>query len=304
MTKNQKKIAEIFSECFGYTSYQQRLDDIFKESYELLKSHSPEHAEEELGDLLCSAIQLASERGWNIDNLIERTLIKILKRKEQYKRSGRRTNIAIYGGSFDPIHIGHERAAKLVLNSSKVIDEVWFTPCFKSLYGKELSSASDRFNMCELVAKTDGRFKTFPYEIEHGLGGETLYFLKKLLNDDKYSNFRFYFMMGSDTAISLPNWPDSKYLIDMIPFIIIHRPKTEIKLSEAWFLKRPDCIYIESEDSVNVNSTEVRDMVKNGIICLDKYLRNSVMDYITKNKMYPKRDFNINVEGFSRIRNS
>lgn len=303
MKRIQDKIKEVFK-IFGYTPFKQRLDDVFKEAHELLIADSIEHTQEELGDLLSSAIQLANERGWDVEKLIDNTLQKIIKRKEQYMRTGRRINIAIYGGSFDPIHLGHEMAAKIVLDSSRVIDEVWFTPCYKSLYGKDLARAVDRLNMCEMATKTDGRFKTFPYEIEHALNGETYHFIKKLLHDDKYSQFRFYFMMGSDTAISLPNWPNAEYLMNMIPFVIVHRPETKIKLSEAWFLKRPDCIFIESEKSLNIGSTNIRAMIKDGVSWLNKYLRDNVIDYIIKNQLYPKRDFEINTEGFSRIRNS
>jgi len=289
MKKIQDLIKKVFTECFGYTPLKQRKDDIFKEAWELLKADSIPHTREELGDLLSSAIQMANENNWSVEELINENLNKILKRKKQYQSTGRRPNIAIWGGSFDPIHIGHEKSAEVVLNLSKEIDEVWFTPSYKSLYGKNLVSPQDRLNMCELIAKRDGRFKVFPYEIENKLSGETYHFLKRLTNDVAYQNYRFHFMIGSDTALTLPNWPNSKYLMNLIPFIIIHRPETNIS-KDAWFLKRPDCIYIEPECDTNVNSTEIRNMIKNskgkGVYNLGEYIRDEILEYIFERGLY------------------
>jgi nicotinate-nucleotide adenylyltransferase len=54
--------------------------------------------------------------------------------------------IAVYGGSFDPVTLGHTRVAEIVLNTCDV-DQVWFMPCYKSLYEKKLGSSYDRINL-------------------------------------------------------------------------------------------------------------------------------------------------------------
>jgi len=48
-----------------------------------------------------------------------------------------KTNVAILGGAFDPITIGHVQVAEQVL-AKGLVDEVWFMPCFKHRFGKRL----------------------------------------------------------------------------------------------------------------------------------------------------------------------
>ena len=201
-------------------------------------------------------------------------------------------NVALFGGSFDPIHIGHEIVGKIILDYSKEIDEIWFTPCFVSLYGKNMVKPYHRLAMCDIACKADGRFKTFSYEIQHKFGGETYFFLKQLLEDKKYVNFRFYFIIGSDTALSLPKWPNSEYLVDLNPFIIIKRPEINIPLKDAWFLRRPNCIYIEPEKHEcidrNIESSNARNMIISGADDkeLEYVLRQEIISYIRKNNLY------------------
>jgi len=293
--KIQDKVAEVFINNFGYTPLKQRLADILNECWELKTAGSIRNMKEETGDLLASLIQLANECEWNVEELIENTLHKIQRRSKQYKSTGRKINVALFGGSFDPIHIGHEIAGKIILDYSKEIDEIWFTPCFVSLYGKSMTEPHHRLAMCNKITKTDGRFKVFDYEIKHKLGGETYFFLKKLLEDSLFTNYRFYFIIGSDTALSLPKWPNSKYLIDLIPFIVVHRPKVEISIKDAWFLRRPNCIYIEPEQNEcidrNIESTNARNIIISGADDkeLESILRPDIINYIRKYKLYESK---------------
>ena len=60
-------------------------------------------------------------------------------------------NVAIIGGSFNPIHIGHMQLAELVAKHPD-IDAVMLVPSHKSVFGKDLESFEDRYIMCQIVA--------------------------------------------------------------------------------------------------------------------------------------------------------
>ena len=59
---------------------------------------------------------------------------------------------AIYGGSFDPPHMGHQLACLYVLEALAA-EAVWLMPCFVHPFGKALSSFEHRFAMCEKLAR-------------------------------------------------------------------------------------------------------------------------------------------------------
>jgi nicotinate-nucleotide adenylyltransferase len=61
------------------------------------------------------------------------------------------TRIAVFGGSFNPPHVAHQMVALYVLETQPV-DELWFVPTWRHVFGKDLASFDDRVAMCELAA--------------------------------------------------------------------------------------------------------------------------------------------------------
>ena len=135
----QKLIDEKFKEHFSYTPLNERLNDIQREFFELMKWQDVNNLKEEAGDLLSSVLELCSESGWDAEELIKNTLKKIDRRSDQYKTLGRKTRVAILGGSFNPVHDGHIQLAQFVLNTSGQFDEVWLMPNFASIAGKDMA---------------------------------------------------------------------------------------------------------------------------------------------------------------------
>jgi len=281
---NIKRVDEVFKDNFGYTPLKERLDDILRECLELTRFRDINNLKEETGDLLSSLIQLCNESGWNPSDLVNNTLDKIEKRKLQYKSLGRKYQVAILGGAFNPITEGHIQIAKFVLNTSKQIDEVWLSPSYKHMYNKEMVSYEDRYKMCELAANTDGRIKVFDYEKVNNLGGETYHFLKSLTTDKNYENYNFSFIIGQDNANTFDKWFNYENLEKLVRFIVIPRVGFS-SVSDAWYLKQPHIFLNYEKPIMEVSSTEVRNkIVKNEDV--SGLLNNEVLEYINKNKFY------------------
>lgn len=174
MGEAQQRVGETFTTAFGYTPLSERVQDILGEALELSKHTSVLNVKEEVGDLLASVLQLCNESGWDADEVLQATLDKIRHRMPQYKTLGRKLRVAILGGAFDPVTKGHIEVAKFVLDTSRVFDEVWLTPCFRHMNGKQMESARQRLRMCEIAAKVDGRIKVWDYEVSHELAGDVL----------------------------------------------------------------------------------------------------------------------------------
>lgn len=287
MKKFQKRIDDVFKRNFGYTPLSERLKDIQNEFFELMKWQDVPNLKEEAGDLLASLIQLHTESGWDIEKNLENTLQKIESRYLQYKSLGRKTKVAILGGAFDPITLGHIQSAQFVLNTSGEFDEVWLMPAYNHMYGKKMADANHRLKMCEYAAQVDGRIKVFNYEIKNELAGETFNFFKRLKTDKELNEiFNFSMIIGEDNANTFDKWVNYKELERMVRFVVIPRKGVQLDPNVNWFLKPPH-IYLNAEtDIMKISSTEVRENLKSKWPGVVEGLDPKVLKYIIDNKLY------------------
>ena len=282
----QKQVDDKFREHFGYTPLNERLKDIQREFFELMKWQDVSNLKEETGDLLSSLIKLSAESGWNHEELILNTLKKIDKRADQYKTLGRKTRVAILGGAFNPIHDGHIQLAQFVLNVSGEIDEVWLMPAYNHMYNKNMESAEHRLAMCEIAAKKDARIKVFDYEIRNQLKGETYYFCKRLKEEKELTEkYQFAMIIGLDNANTFDKLVNYQELERLTQFIVVPRAGVTRNPDVDWYLQRPH-IFLNRETNIqDISSTEIRNEIKNGT-GIPKSLDNDVYDYIKQHKLY------------------
>lgn len=280
-------VNQVFQKNFGRTPLRQRLEDIFQEALELSRFTDMANLKEEAGDTMASLLALFAECGWDPSEAVKRTLTKIEHRQLQYKSLGRKYNVAILGGAFNPITEGHIKMAQFVLDTSKTFDEVWLCPCYQHLYGKEMESPEDRLAMCRLAAEVDGRIKVFDYEIRNQLAGETYYFVKRLLDEDfAKDQHDFSMIIGQDNANSFTDWVNYKDLEKMMRFVIVPRKGISPASSVDWYLKPPH-IFLSPDNQVpEISSTEIRSALR--ILSFEDFYRKYVR----------KGDFNKNVQEY------
>lgn len=297
MNKIQKLVKKTFETNFGKTPLKERMDDILRETLELIRYTDVNNMKEEAGDTLASILMLCNESGWNAEELIKTTCDKINRRANQYKSLGRKYKIALLGGAFDPITKGHIEVAQYVLNTSGQFDEVWLVPAYKHMYNKPMTPYEDRFAMCELAAQIDGRIKVFDYEKSKNLAGETYHLMKILLNDKEYDNYNFSFIIGLDNAITFNKWVNYEELERMSRFVIVPRQGYEPE-GGSWYFNSPH-LFLNGEGEkvpiMEISSTTVRSQFKGYLtenfkrISEQEILKNinkKVMDYIITHKIY------------------
>ena len=291
MKELQKKVNETFEKNFGYTPLGERMNDIQREFFELMKWQDVRNLKEESGDLLASLIQLHNESGWDVEENLNGTLDKINSRYFQYKSLGRKTKVAILGGAFNPITIGHIQIAQFVLNTSGEFDEVWIMPAYQHMYGKKMVSAQDRLRMCEMASEIDGRIKVFDYEVKNELAGETFNFFKRLTTEKTLTErYNFSMIIGLDNANTFDKWVNYQELERMTRFVVIPRKGTERDIDVDWYLKEPHIFLNNENDIMGVSSTEVRAILNQEGIAkykqLEGKLHPDVIRYIYQNKLY------------------
>jgi nicotinate (nicotinamide) nucleotide adenylyltransferase len=289
----QSRIAAVYSSSFGSTPLSERLDIIFREAIELRSFRDVKNLKEETGDILTAVIQLATESGWDVSDLVDENLVKISRRKLQYLSQGRKIRVAILGGSFDPPTTGHVGTMEFILKACGKFDEVWMLPCHSHKFNKIMESPKHRLAMCRLALQNNPRLKVFDYEIVHRLAGDTYTFVKRLL-DEKFAKDRYDFslVIGLDNANTMHTWVNWNILIDMIQFVVVQRAGVKRDPKVNWYLKEPH-LYLEHEGDIPmISSTEVREdlWLRNcSHKCRESALSNigkDVMDYIDENRLY------------------
>lgn len=255
----QLEVGEYFESAFGQTSLNQRLDDILSEATELYRWSTLTDLRSELGDLLASVLAACHEFDLDAETLIANNRRKIESRMNQYKTLGRKTKVALFGGAFNPITVGHIAVAKFVLDTSGLFDEVWLTPCFKHMNNKTLESPSHRLEMCRIASENDPRIKVFDYEIEHQLAGETYHFVKKLQSDPEYEGTHsFSMIIGMDNANSFHTWVNFQELERLINFVVVHREGQKRDDCVDWYIKGGHVLLKPDDRLIETSSTSFR----------------------------------------------
>ena len=191
--------------------------------------------------------------------------------------------IALFGGSFNPIHNGHLKAAELVIKQCKC-EQLWFIPCYRHAFKRTpLEAFEHRVNMVKLVAKKDRRFRVSLIEKELAERSkranttiETVLALRK-----RYPKQKFFWVIGSNLIREVPKWYRFKELIREIQFAVVPIEGFE---AEADWLKENNALVLKGEIE-RVSSTEIREMIKHGV-APKRLLPKEVWRYINENILY------------------
>lgn len=198
-------------------------------------------------------------------------------------------NIGIFGGTFDPVHLGHLQCAKVVADKL-FLDKVLFMPAnipnFKQ--DKDIASANYRFLMCELAIKDfkDIRFIASNYEImKKGVTytSDTIRDIKKQLDN----NINIYFICGSDSAYSIESWHNYAEIFNDAKLISVGRKgiKKDLSKQNKLKIKYGSRIEFVEADVIDCSSSEIRQNITNKEL-IDRCLTKSVYAFIKNKKLY------------------
>jgi nicotinate-nucleotide adenylyltransferase len=130
--------------------------------------------------------------------------------------------VALFGGSFNPPHVGHQLLALYVLETAEV-DELWFVPCWKHPFDKDLEAFAHRLRMTTLAAAALGP-RAHVSDFESKLGGEksrTLLTVRGL--QAQFPQHEFRLVIGADLEPELPSWYGAEELRRSVQLIVVGR---------------------------------------------------------------------------------
>ncbi len=134
--------------------------------------------------------------------------------------TGRR--IGLFGGTFDPVHLGHIHLARLAKDGLS-LDEVRFIPCQLSPHktGTRPASGADRLRMLELATAGLDWAVVDDIELE---SGETNYSYRTAERiHERFPHARLFWIMGGDQWEALPRWKHPEKLAALAEFIVLAR---------------------------------------------------------------------------------
>ncbi|MBR1969909.1 MAG: nicotinate (nicotinamide) nucleotide adenylyltransferase [Clostridia bacterium] len=191
--------------------------------------------------------------------------------------------IGLFGGAFNPIHLGHVKIAKEAIRQMS-LDKLIVIPTGNAPHKKETEiSREHRFNMAKLAFKDDDKIEVSDYELnreEISYSADTVEHFKKL-----YPNDEFFFIIGDDSYNNLSSWREPQRILNASTLLVFDRDGAEIL---------PPAVKINME-RIEISSSEIRDNIYTGKDFIN-LLPKSVFNYIIENNLY-KRTEGIRFDG-------
>ena len=134
--------------------------------------------------------------------------------------------VAIYGGTFDPVHKGHVEVARRVLQLFE-LDEVLFVPACVPPHKSVISSAFHRFAMLALATEHHARLRLSTIELDEPNRPYAVDTVERL-QSELGPNSRLFFMIGADSWSEITTWHEWQRLLRICDLIVVTRPGYEL----------------------------------------------------------------------------
>jgi len=166
--------------------------------------------------------------------------------------------IAIYSGSFNPVHNGHLAIAKKAVEQAGV-DELWFLVSPQNPLKKDciLWPENDRYSMVKIAVEHEPFLKASDYEFQLPRPTFTINTLDSLKSD--YPQHDFVLLVGGDNLSIIQRWYKSQRILDDYGLIVYPRPGYSIEK----FLDHPN-VQIINAPLLQISATDIRRKIMNG----------------------------------------
>ena len=196
--------------------------------------------------------------------------------------------IGIYGGSFDPIHLGHLKTAT-TLKTELQLDHLFLLPCCEPVHKDGLKYPSnDRLKMLNLALEKFSTLEIDSREILRGGGSymiDTLHELKQIYRDEPIC-----LIIGMDSFLKIKTWKDWQEFSKLVHLVILQRQGFNIidssldsfhstKEVNELRLESNGLLYFSNCPKINISSSDIRSRIAANQN-LDDLLPKSVINYL------------------------
>ncbi len=193
-----------------------------------------------------------------------------------------RRRVGIFGGSFNPVHIGHTIIADYIRQISE-LDEVWMmlSPANPLKVGDE-APASDSHRMAMLRMAAEGITGITACDFELALPRPSFTYITLRELSRQFADTDFTLIIGSDNWQKFNLWKNSQEILNNYPIIVYPR-----KGSEPDAATLPENVTVAMCPELEISSTFIRKKIKEGLD-VSLFLPAGVYSYIAKNHLYGK----------------
>lgn len=219
--------------------------------------------------------------------------------------------VALYGGTFDPVHAGHIAVAR-ELTRLFALDEVLFIPAHVAPHkrGREVTPAFQRYAMLALATQDEPRLSISTIELDEPTKPYTVETLARMQSKSGLET-QLFFVMGADSWMDIRTWREWERVLELTNHVVVTRPGYELstehvtpaireRVVDLRGLEREavaaeiesregNRIYVTDAVAMNVSATEIRELVREGRQReAAALLPPAVADFIEKYELYRK----------------
>jgi len=191
----------------------------------------------------------------------------------------KKKEVGLFFGSFNPIHMGHLIMASYMANHT-FMEEVWMVVSPQNPLKKKSTLANhfDRLEMVNLALGSSDRIRASQVEFSLPQPSYTIDTLTHL--GERYPDYRFTIIMGSDNLFSLHKWKNADILLRDYRIAVYPRPGF---LGHE--LEQHPSVQMTETPLMELSSTFIRESVKNGK-SIRFFVPDAVLDFIEKKGLY------------------
>ncbi|HEX6649642.1 MAG TPA: nicotinate-nucleotide adenylyltransferase [Pyrinomonadaceae bacterium] len=193
--------------------------------------------------------------------------------------------IALYGGTFDPVHVGHVEVARKVAEVFE-FDRVVFIPAQMAPHkiGRPVTEPIHRYAMLALATQDDPRLLISTFELDAPDRRYTVDTVEHFQRELDAAT-ELFFIMGADSWSEITTWRDWERLLAMTNYIVVTRPGYEPTTTHVGELSRR--VVFTDVVMNDVSATRIRQLASEGRFEeLIGLLPERVFEYIKKYGIY------------------
>jgi nicotinate-nucleotide adenylyltransferase len=190
--------------------------------------------------------------------------------------------IGLYGGTFDPVHLGHLIIAQFVKEELS-LDRIYFIPTGKPPHKSLETIPNLRFEMLQLAVSGNASFHISDIELSSSRVSYTVDTVAHFKNQFNLRASDLHLIVGSDSFIDLPKWRSPEEIMGQCQLVVFPRNRLDWENAAADFKRQ--AIYLKEAPIVEISSTRIRAMVKQGRAI--RYLvPDAVERFVVSQKLY------------------
>ena len=198
--------------------------------------------------------------------------------------------IGIYGGSFDPVHLGHLKTARSIKNELD-IERLFLLPCYQPVHKQSLNYSSEqRLEMLSLAIKDSPELEIDTREILREGSSFMIDTLIELV--EEFNNHTICLIIGMDSFINFKTWKQWDEFADLVHMVVLPRSgdQPDKKSLDTFDLAKDTdhlkseltgLLYFSNSKLIDISSSDIRDKIENDQN-LDQLVPSSVINLLQK----------------------